>query len=179
MAMVSVNIEQKINLQVTPELWVFCDAMYLRQVLTNLLDNAAKYSPPTGQIIVSAIATRLSQLPEKQIDYQKLLNEGDQDVVMVHVCDEGDGIPLEDQEKIFDKFVRAPSSLTTPVRGSGLGLFVCRRYIEAMGGKLWLEMSIPGEGSIFSFYLPRIEAPILMKETDEPEFESEHEREPA
>ena len=98
---------------------------------------------------------------------------------MVHVCDEGDGIPLADQEKIFEKFVRAPSTLTTPVRGSGLGLFVCRRYIEAMGGKLWLEMSIPGEGSIFSFYLPRIEAPILMKETDEPEFESEHEHEPA
>ena len=172
MAMVSVNIEQKINVQVNPELWVYCDAMYLRQVLTNLLDNAAKYSPPPGQIIVSAVATRLSRLPEKQIDYQKLLSEGDQDVVMVHVCDEGDGIPLEDQEKIFDKFVRAPSTLTTPVRGSGLGLFVCRRYIEAMGGKLWLEMSIPGEGSIFSFYLPRIEAPVLMKETDEPEFES-------
>jgi signal transduction histidine kinase len=179
MEMVGVNIEQKISVQVDPALWVYCDAMYLRQVLTNLLDNAAKYSPPTGQIIVSATATALSQLPEKQINYQELVNEDDQDVVLVHVCDEGDGIPLEEQERIFEKFVRAPRSLTTPVRGSGLGLYICRRYIEVMGGKLWLEMSIPGEGSIFSFYLPRIEAPIPEKEMDESDFESEHEHEPA
>ena len=62
-------------------------------------------------------------------------------------------------------------SLTTPVRGSGLGLYICRRYIEAMGGKLWLERSVPGEGSVFSFYLPRIEAPIEVSEQDESEDE--------
>lgn len=168
MEMVSATIEQKISVQVDPDLWVYCDAMYLRQVLTNLLDNAAKYSPPTGRIIVSAAPTLLSQLPEKQVNYQKLLNEGDQEVVLVHVCDEGDGIPSEEQERIFEKFVRAPHSLTTPVRGSGLGLYICRQYIEAMGGKLWLEVSIPGEGSIFSFYLPRIEAPISAEEMHEP-----------
>jgi signal transduction histidine kinase len=172
MEMVSATIEQKISVQVDPDLWVYCDALYLRQVLTNLLDNAAKYSPPTGQIIVSAMATMLSQLPEKQVDYQKLLSDGDQEVVLVHVCDEGDGIPPEEQEHIFEKFVRATRSLTTPVRGSGLGLYICRQYIEAMGGKLWLEVSIPGEGSIFSFYLPRIEAPINEKEPHEPEHAS-------
>jgi signal transduction histidine kinase len=85
----------------------------------------------------------------------------------VRVRDEGEGIPLEDQEKIFEKFVRATRSLTTTVRGSGLGLFICRRYIEAMGGRLWLEISIPGEGSVFSFYLPRIDAPLGTGDTRE------------
>ncbi|HAE81815.1 MAG TPA: hypothetical protein DCK85_00385, partial [Ktedonobacter sp.] len=61
-------------------------------------------------------------------------------------------------------------SLTTPVRGSGLGLFICRRYIEAMGGRLWLEQSAPGEGSVFTFYLQQLDAPVESDkgEQDEP-----------
>ncbi|HVB74690.1 MAG TPA: ATP-binding protein [Ktedonobacteraceae bacterium] len=167
--MLSVNIEQTITVQIEPDLWVQCDALHLRQIITNLLDNAAKYSPPAGQIVISASATTLSQLPEDQVDYSKIVHGEDAPVALVRVRDEGEGIPLEDQEKIFEKFVRAARSLTTPVRGSGLGLFICRRYIEAMGGKLWLEMSIPGEGSVFSFYLPRIEAPIKTGERHESE----------
>jgi signal transduction histidine kinase len=83
------------------------------------------------------------------------------------VVDEGEGIPIEDQQRIFEKFVRATRSLTTPVRGSGLGLYICRRYIEAMGGRLWLEESISQRGSIFSFYLPRIDAPVNIREQGE------------
>jgi len=146
----------------------------LRQVITNLLDNAAKYSPPDGHITIAAHATTLSQLqlPEDQIDYERLADGEDPAVVQVRVIDEGEGIPAEDQQRIFEKFVRATRSLTTPVRGSGLGLYICRRYIEAMGGRLWLEESIPQRGSIFSFYLPRIDAPINTggeDENDEPE----------
>ena len=76
------------------------------------------------------------------------------------VQDQGEGVEPADQLKIFEKFVRAPRSLTTPVRGSGLGLYISRRNVEAMGGKLWLESSVPNEGSTFSFYLPRIDPPI-------------------
>ncbi|MGZ3627610.1 MAG: sensor histidine kinase, partial [Ktedonobacteraceae bacterium] len=90
-------------------------------------------------------------------------------VALVRVCDEGEGISPEDQQKIFEKFVRASRSLTTPIRGSGLGLYICRRYIEAMGGRLWLEQSIPGEGSVFSFYLPCIEPPVEKSGDDESE----------
>jgi signal transduction histidine kinase len=131
----------------------------VRQVITNLVDNAAKYSPPDGRIEVIAGATTLSQigLPEDQLDVEA---NPRLPVVLVQVYDEGEGIDPEDQQKIFEKFVRATRSLTTPVRGSGLGLFICRRYIEAMGGKLWLQQSIPREGSVFSFYLPRMDAPI-------------------
>ncbi len=126
-------------------------------MISNLFDNAAKYSPPGSHIELEASATRLAhlELPEDQLDPE----EGDMDVVLARVRDEGDGIDEEDQQKIFEKFVRASRSLTTPVRGTGLGLYICRRYIEAMGGKLWLEQSTPGAGSVFSFYLPRIDAP--------------------
>jgi signal transduction histidine kinase len=173
-SMLSVNIEQKITTHVPPDLWIRCDAMRLRQVLTNLLDNAAKYSPPDGRILLTASGTTLSQLsqPEDQIDPTLLTEDNDPPVVLVRVCDEGEGIDPEDQQKIFEKFVRAQRSLTTPIRGSGLGLYICRRLVEAMGGRLWLEESTPAEGSIFSFYLPRIEAPIEMSEQDEPELQT-------
>jgi len=165
---VSTNIEQKITIQITDDIWGYCDAMRLEQVLSNLLDNAAKYSPPDSRILIMASASRLSQLPEDQVDFTLLANGDDPLVALVRVCDEGEGIAPEDQQKIFEKFVRASRSLTTPIRGSGLGLYICRRYIEAMGGRLWLEQSIPGEGSVFCFYLPRIEAPIDMSKDDEP-----------
>ncbi len=165
----SINIEQKITLQIAEDIWLNCDAMRLRQVMTNLLDNAAKYSPPGGRIIVTGSATTLSQLPEDQVDYALLADGSDPQVALVRVCDEGEGIAAEDQQKVFEKFVRASRSLTTPVRGSGLGLYICRRYIEAMGGKLWLEQSIPGEGSVFSFYLLSTDAPIETSPDDESE----------
>ena len=163
--MLSANIEQEITLAIAPDLWVNCDPLRLRQVMTNLLDNAVKYSPPEGRIAVDASATTLFQLqlPEDQIDPE----QGDRAVVLVRVHDTGEGILEEDQRKIFDKFVRAPRSLTTPVRGTGLGLYICRRYMEAMHGKLWLERSVPGEGSTFSFYLPRIDAPAEIGEEHE------------
>ena len=167
--MLSINIEQNITLQIADDIWLQCDAMRLRQVMTNLLDNAAKYSPPDGRIIVTGSATTLSQLPEDQVDYTLIADGFDPPVALVRVCDEGEGITPDDQHKIFEKFVRASRSLTTPIRGSGLGLYICRRYIEAMGGRLWLEQSIPGEGSVFSFYLPCIDPPIEKSMVDEPE----------
>jgi signal transduction histidine kinase len=169
-SLLSVNIEQKIMTQVNPDLWVSGDPLRVRQVISNLLDNAAKYSPGDGRIEVIAGATTLSQigLPEGQLDVEA---NPRLPVVLVQVYDEGEGIDPEDQQKIFEKFVRATRSLTTPVRGSGLGLFICRRYIEAMGGKLWLQQSIPREGSVFSFYLPRMDAPIELDKGKEDESE--------
>ncbi len=157
--LLSVNIEQKIMTQMEADLWVKGDPLRVRQVITNLLDNAAKYSLEDGRIEVIASATLLSKvdLPEDQFDVEV---DPHLPVVLVQVHDEGQGIDYEDQQKIFEKFVRATRSLTTPVRGSGLGLFICRRYIEAMGGRLWLEQSAPGEGSVFTFYLQRMDAPV-------------------
>jgi len=161
--MISVNVEQKIVTQVDVGLWVSGDPLRVRQVITNLLDNATKYSPGDGRIEVIASATLLSKvpIPDEQSDIE---SDPNAPVVLVQVYDEGEGIQPAEQQKIFDKFVRAQRSLTTPVRGSGLGLYICRRYIEAMRGRLWLQHSVPGEGSTFSFYLPRIDAPPTKSE---------------
>ncbi|MGH2481110.1 MAG: sensor histidine kinase, partial [Ktedonobacteraceae bacterium] len=171
--MLNINIDQLITVEIAPDLWVCGDTLRLRQVISNLLDNAAKYSPPRGRILISARVTTLSQLPENQVDYTILTSGADPEVVVVRVCDEGEGIAPEDVEKVFEKFVRAPRSLTTMVRGTGLGLFICRRFIEAMGGRLWLECSVPGKGSIFSFYLMRAPQPAEMREHDESESDTE------
>lgn len=172
-SMLNINIEQVITVDIAPDLWANSDTLRLRQVITNLLDNAAKYSPPRGRILISARPARLSKMPDNQVDYNILASGADPEVVVVRVCDEGDGIMPEDAEKIFEKFVRAPRSLTTAVRGTGLGLFICRRFIEAMGGRLWLEVSWPGKGSIFSFYLMRVPQPVELQEQDELELDEE------
>jgi signal transduction histidine kinase len=162
--MLTLTIEQDITLDVAENLWVRGDALHVRQVMTNLLENAAKYSPPGSSIRLAACSMTLSLvtefLPEDQIDHDALIGDPNQPLVVVRVQDQGEGVLPEYQSRIFDKFVRVPRSLTTPVRGSGLGLYICRRYVEAMGGRLWLEQSVPGEGSIFSFYLPRVEPPV-------------------
>ena len=169
--LLSVNVEQKIETQVAPDLWINGDPLRVRQVLSNLLDNAAKYSPPDGRIDIIAEASVLFKVnvPDEMMDAE---SNPTMPVVVCRIYDEGEGIQPADQLRIFEKFVRAPRSLTTPVRGSGLGLYICRRYIEAMGGRLWLEQSIPGEGSVFSFYLPRIDVPEIETQSGRQALES-------
>jgi signal transduction histidine kinase len=169
--LLSVNVEQKIETQVAQGLWINGDPLRVRQVLSNLLDNAAKYSPSDGRIDIVAEASVLSQVhvPDEMTDAE---SNPHMPVVVCRIYDEGESIQPEDQLRIFEKFVRAPRSLTTPVRGSGLGLYICRRYIEAMGGRIWLEQSIPGEGSVFSFYLPRIDMPEIETQSGRQALES-------
>ncbi len=109
------------------------DPQRLEQVLINLLENALKYSPPTGQVILRA--THVGQR------------------VRVQVLDEGIGIPAEDQETIFGKFQRAGNARRLQLPGTGLGLFICRSIIEAHGGRIMLA-SAPGSGTCVSFWLP-------------------------
>jgi signal transduction histidine kinase len=171
--MLNINLEQPIAVNIAPDLWVDSDALHLRQVITNLLDNAVKYSPPRGRTEIRARSMLLSQIPENQANYTILANGEDPEVVRVDVCDQGEGIAPEDADKIFEKFVRAPRSLTTPVRGTGLGLYICRSFIEAMGGRLWLDRSAPGLGSVFSFYLMRVPQPTEVKEHEDLELEAD------
>jgi signal transduction histidine kinase len=104
----------------------------LEQVMNNLVGNAIKYSPDGGAITVST--------------------RHDNGNVIVSVRDEGLGIPLEDQERLFERFYRG-SAEGQEVKGLGLGLFVTRRIVEAHGGTISVR-STPGEGSEFSFSLP-------------------------
>jgi len=112
---------------------VRADPDKLLQVLDNLLDNAIKYSPNGGQIIVSG---------ERR--------DGE---VQVSVSDQGIGIPQEAQARLFDKFYRVDSPLKHEVAGTGLGLNLCQHIIKAHGGRIWVD-SEEGKGATFSFALP-------------------------
>jgi PAS domain S-box-containing protein len=106
----------------------------LRQVFSILLDNAVKYSPDGGTVTVGV--------------------ERRDDTVEVKVADEGIGIPKSDQDQIFRKFYRgADAEARVGTGGSGLGLFIARGLVTAMGGRIWVE-SREGEGSTFAFELP-------------------------
>jgi signal transduction histidine kinase len=116
---------------------VEADPVRLERVLYNLLENAARYSPGGTRVTVSG------------------RTEGD--FVITAVKDEGPGIAMEDQPRLFEQFQQLEAPLR-PVAGAGLGLVVCKRLVEAQGG--WIKVkSAPGKGSTFSFALPKSAAP--------------------
>jgi PAS domain S-box-containing protein len=108
------------------------DRIRLERILHNLVENAVKYSPG-GEVRVSA------------------RQEGKN--IVVEVRDQGPGIPLGDQAKLFQPFQRTRQAETDGIKGVGLGLLVCRRLVEAHGGRIWLE-SKPGQVTTFFFTLP-------------------------
>lgn len=112
---------------------VYADRDRIVEVLTNLLDNAHKYTPDDKSIFVDIRA--------------------DQSEVTVSVRDTGKGLPEADVEKIFEKFYRVDSSDSQSSYGYGLGLYLCRRLLELQGGHIWAE-NHPSGGAVFSFSLP-------------------------
>lgn len=130
--------QREVHLSIPLHLAVQGDSARLRQVLLNLSVNALKYSPSRTPIIFSARAI--------------LDNEG---YALISVTDRGKGITQQDQTRLFERFVRLESDINSPVRGSGLGLYISRCLVEAMDGKIWIESNgIPGEGSTFHVQLP-------------------------
>jgi len=111
------------------------DYLEIDQVLTNLIENAVRYTPAGSPIELSA-----------RVD-------GDQ--MVISVADRGPGIPPDDRERVFDKFYRVLETQTTRTTGSGLGLAVSRGLVEAHGGRIW-EENRDGGGAIFRFTLPLI-----------------------
>ena len=113
---------------------ITADEDLIERVLDNLIYNAFKYTEVGGHIRVNV---RIQD-----------------DALLIEVQDDGQGIPPEFHERIFDKFVQVTSANGEPLRkGTGLGLAFCRLAIEAHGGKIWVE-SEPEQGSVFSFTLP-------------------------
>ncbi|MFW6102249.1 MAG: PAS domain S-box protein [Chloroflexota bacterium] len=118
------------------------DPLRIERILYNLLDNAAKYSPPGSQIKVS-----VNTEPER---------------LVIGVTDRGKGLSASERARIFGPFQRLENSRPDQARGAGLGLMVCRRLVEAHGGKIWVE-SKKGRGSTFFFSLPRSKSPDARK----------------
>jgi signal transduction histidine kinase len=128
-----------LQVDIDPSLWVQADELRFQQVLHNLLSNALKYSPTHRPVL--------------------LFCQRDRQQARLSVQDYGPGISPEDQPRLFQRFVRLGREINSQERGSGLGLYISRRLIEAMGGRIWVESSgIPGEGAAFHFALPLVPA---------------------
>jgi signal transduction histidine kinase len=131
------------------------DPTHLRQILVNLLGNAIKYTD-SGSIVVR---TRALSRPVAQGEgLPVLVSEARPDVeswLAIQVIDSGRGIPLVDQERVFEEFeqVDAGPRADSPNRGTGLGLAISRRLARLLGGDLLLQ-SEPGKGSTFTLWLP-------------------------
>jgi two-component system phosphate regulon sensor histidine kinase PhoR len=116
------------------------DREKLRLVLTHLLDNAVRYSPDGGTVTVAA-------RPRGE-------------AVEISVADEGVGIPLAEQERIFRKFYRGEGGARAGAGGTGLGLFIARGLVTAMGGRIWVS-SAEGAGSRFALELRRADGSVF------------------
>lgn len=112
---------------------IFIDKERIGQVITNLLNNAIKFTPNNGKITIET---------EKSKEH-----------VMVKVSDTGIGIPEESNQKIFQSFVQLEPAATRKAGGTGLGLSICEKIIELHNGKIWVESNL-GKGSVFYFTLP-------------------------
>jgi PAS domain S-box-containing protein len=110
------------------------DSTRLENVLSNLINNAIKYSPAGAPIGLSGRVT-----PQE---------------VIVSVADRGIGIPLDEQGRIFERFYRVDDQLSRQTQGSGLGLYLAKAIIDAHRGRIWVESTL-GKGAAFSFALPR------------------------
>jgi len=122
--------------------WVHGDDTRLEQVITNLLDNAVKYTPPSGRI---AIAIRTTE-----------------NRAVLEVSDSGMGMPADLLPHVFDLFTQGERTLDRSQGGLGLGLALVRRLIELHGGEVRAESAGPGRGSIFRMTLPLIPAPVAV-----------------
>jgi signal transduction histidine kinase len=142
-----------VTLDIPQALEVVADEDRVRQVLINLLSNALKYSEPDTPLTISAKALPPAQTNPGMFGHRR--SHASAGIVQVSVRDHGLGIPSHDVPKLFNRFVRLERDIAGPVRGTGVGLYVCRVLVEAMGGRIWVESTgIPGEGSTFSFTLP-------------------------
>jgi signal transduction histidine kinase len=117
---------------------MFADQRKIKQIMFNLLSNAAKFTPNGGAITLSAL---------------RMLQEGN-DVLEVSVTDTGIGIQPEYQERIFESFYQIRGGLTDKTPGTGLGLSLAKQFVELHGGGIQLKSKGRGRGSQFSFTLP-------------------------
>lgn len=148
LARLSERDSQRIQVDVLPETpLVRADFVQIAQVMTNLLENAIKYTPPASPVTIALYVEK--------------------DYLRIDVADAGSGIPADKSDAIFERFQRLECHMRGSLPGTGLGLAICREIIIAHGGRIW-EHNAPSGGAIFSFTLPlaRDAAALLDIDTD-------------
>jgi signal transduction histidine kinase len=141
-----------VSLAIPEGLMVLGEPTRLQQVMTNLLSNAGKYSPPGTPIEVAArvVSKAAREKPKGKRGQQTAASR----LVEITVRDYGFGIPPDQAPLLFNRFVRLPRDLASTTVGNGLGLYLCRSLVTAMRGTIWVESSgVSGEGSTFHLQL--------------------------
>ncbi|MBS1823795.1 MAG: HAMP domain-containing protein [Acidobacteria bacterium] len=140
--------KKRIRIHATPataKAEVFCDSEAVHQILTNLLDNAIKYTPEDGSIHVTS-----TEKPDGAME--------------IAVRDNGIGIPEEDQPRLFERFYRVDKARSRELGGTGLGLAIVKHLVKAMGGEVGVR-SQEGQGSTFWFTLPADDPGVATEST--------------
>jgi PAS domain S-box-containing protein len=119
---------------VRPLYYTYVDPHRMQEVLTNLINNAIKYTPEGGVTVTLT---------------------GDQTLAQIQVSDTGPGISQDDLPHLFQKFYRVDNSMTRTIGGTGLGLFICRKIVELYNGRIWAESEL-NKGTTFFVNLPRL-----------------------
>jgi signal transduction histidine kinase len=123
----------KINCELEPLFSILIDPDLIKQVISNLVENAIKYSPENSKILI--------------------LTEEKESKAILQISDQGIGIPADELPHIFMKFFRSQNAKSSPIKGSGLGLYLAKYFVELHGGQIFVE-STPGQGSTFTVELP-------------------------
>lgn len=141
--------------RLNPVFYANVDNDHLREITQNLVENAIKYTLK-GEVVVDV--------------------KGDQEHVVISITDSGIGIPREDQAHLFQKFYRVDNSDTREIGGTGLGLYLCRRLTETIGGRIWVESEYK-RGSTFFVEVPRIEHDEAQRLIEQASIEAERQAE--
>ncbi len=145
--------DNSLDKNIAPVFSVNLDNDHIREVINNLIENAIKYTPK-GEVVIDIT--------------------GDEDHVIISIKDSGIGIPAEDMPHLFQKFYRVDNKDTREIGGTGLGLYLSRRLVEIMGGRIWAE-SIYTQGSTFFVELPRIDSQEAMRIAEQELLKSQEE----
>ncbi len=140
----AVSKSQTLHSEIAENLLVNIDSECFTEVLDNLISNAIKYTPQEKNIFVKCDKRASRHL------------QGSGDSVFVSVKDEGQGLSEDDMQKLFGRFQKLSAQPTAGEHSSGLGLYISKKYIEMMGGKIWAESEGKGKGATFFIELPAI-----------------------
>jgi signal transduction histidine kinase len=152
--------QHDLRVTVPADLLVYADEERLQQIMLNLLTNAGKYSAPGTPIVITASESATTR-PRSGMHRAQPRPP----LIKIAVRDYGLGVPPEQAALIFERFVRLDRDIASQTTGTGLGLALCRSYVEAMGGHIWAESSgVAGEGATFAFTLPAEPGDILISD---------------
>jgi PAS domain S-box-containing protein len=147
----AIKLDSHISQEVM-DLEILADERKLKQIMFNILSNAAKFTPDGGSIRLEANLISDFGLPIADLDPKSKIQTPK--CIEVSVADSGIGIKPEDQERVFGEFEQLDSTYARPQQGTGLGLALTRRLVGLHGGRIWVESEGEGKGSTFTFMIP-------------------------